>query len=169
MENVKRNISVRLSTSDKKKMKEISNRLGVKESEIFRYAVKDMLTKLMPLSDEKLTGSDLIPAWLECGRDLLNYFHIDIDQLNNIFNGNAEDDDKRIDLADLDLMVLSSLNQKYVVKKLSEICKSNVDPVDVNDVLKRYLYEKYIVGDISSSHTVNISSGKTKPSVMVTN
>lgn len=156
MEQIKRNISVRLSTSDKKKMKEISTRLCVKESELFRYAIKNMLTKLMPLSDEKLKGADLIPAWLECGGDLLNYFHMDVEQLDKIFNKNNCED--CVDLDDLDLMILSSLNKKYVVKKLSEICQENIDPADVDKVLQKYLYNKYVVGAEHSSVEVGLAA-----------
>ncbi len=167
MEQTKRNISVRLSNSDIKKMKEISGRLRVKESELFRYAIKNMLTKLMPLNDEKLRGADLIPAWLECGEELLNYFHIDTEQLNKIFNQNISGDEQRVDMEDLDLMVLSSLNQKYVVKKLAEICGMPVDPVDVQKILRTYLYEKYVLGNACTCADVTLSvPGSSNPAVV---
>lgn len=146
MEQRKRNISVRLSTSDIRKIKDISARLGVKESELFRFAVKNMLTKLMPLNDDDLKGADLIPTWLECGDDLLAYFDIDADQLDEIINNNAQQEETRVEFSDLDLMVLSSLNRNYVVKKLSDVCGMQVDPANVKDILRAYLHDKYVLG-----------------------
>lgn len=146
MEQRKRNISVRLSASDIRKVKDISHRLGVKESELFRFAIKNMLTKLMPLSDESLKGADLIPTWVECGNDLLTYFDIDVDRLDEIFNESAEGSFEKIDEVDLDLMILSNLNQHYAVKKLSELCRTQIDPSDVIEVFREYLYKKYVLG-----------------------
>lgn len=145
MNKKKRNISVRLSESDICKIKDIAHRFGVKESELFRYAVKSMLTKLMPFNDGNLRGADLIPVWLECGEELLTYFHIDSDQLDTIFNDDLEESQREIESSDLDLMILSNLNEKFIVKRLSELCGTNLDHSEVRDVLKKYLYEKYIL------------------------
>lgn len=146
MEQRKRNISVRLSSSDIKKVKEISQRLGVKESELFRFSIKSMLTKLMPLSDHALAGADLIPTWLACGNDLLTYFDIDVDKLDEIFNATDKESQEKVDELDLDLMVLAHLNQHYAVKKLSDICGSQIEPANVNRMLHEYLYGKYVLG-----------------------
>lgn len=146
MSKKKRNISVRLSESDIRKIKDISDRFGVKESELFRYGVKCMLTKLMPFNDPNLRGADLIPAWLECGPELLNYFYIDSDQLGTIFNNDIKEDDTEIDASDLDLMVLSNLNEKFVVKRLSDICGIPLECSDVQTVLHKYLHDKYVRG-----------------------
>lgn len=143
-------------------------RLGVKESELFRYAVKNMLTKLMPLSDDQLNGSDLMPAWLECGHDLLNYFHIDVEQLNDIFNKNICANDERVDMTDLDLMILSVLNRNYVIKKLSAICQTNIKPSEVDEALNNYLYEKYVSNEMKTSRPVDFSLKKINPSLITT-
>lgn len=169
MGNKKRNISVRLSESDIKKIKDIADRFGIKESELFRYGVKCMLTKLMPFNDPELRGADLIPAWLESGQELLSYFYIDADQLENIFNNNIGSLDKKIDRSDLDLMVLSNLNERFVIKRLSEICGVTLEQSDVKNVLKKYLHDKYIRGtscdcstDLDWNTLINTSRAQSK-------
>lgn len=145
MENKKRNVSVRLSESDIKKIKDISNRLGVKESELFRYSIKNMLTKLITLSDVSVRGADLIPTWLECGRDLLAHFDIDVDRLDTIFNSGQEGAKRKVDEEDLDLMILSYFNENYAVKKLSEVTGMSISAAEVPAVLRKYLFEKYVL------------------------
>ncbi|MGH1471304.1 MAG: hypothetical protein ACRBCS_08930 [Cellvibrionaceae bacterium] len=143
----KRNVSVRLSESDIKKMKGIADRFGVKESELFRYAVKSVLTKLMPFNDKNLRGADLVPAWLESGQDILTYFPMDAEQIENIFNFDINEKEKKIEQGDIDLIVLSNLNEKFVVKRLSEICDMNIGHSDVQRVLHKYIYDKYVIND----------------------
>ena len=145
MDRKKRNVSIRLSESDIRKTKEVSNRLGVKDSELFRFAIKSTLRKLTPLNDAELQGADLIPAWLVWGEELLEYFDLNSEQLNEIFNNDAPHG-KTIDAADIDLMLLSRLSGSYVVKRLSEICGTQVEPSQANQVMKNYLYDKYVLG-----------------------
>ncbi len=162
MEQAKRNISVRLTASDIKKIKEISERIGVKYSDLFRFSVKNMLTRLMPLHDKDLRGADLIPALLECGQELMAYFDIDSEQLNRIVNSGVSDASKRVDSEDLDLMVLSYLNGNYGVKRLSEVSHSNVEAINVNEVLKSYLYDKYVI-DHTTYPSKSIAESEVEP------
>lgn len=143
MEYRKKNISVRLSESDIKRTKEASNRLGVKESELFRFGVKIMLRKLTPLNEGDLKGVDLIPAWLEWGDELAEYFDLDIEQLDLIFNHGVEES-QRVDASDFDLMMLSRLNGSYIVKKLSEKLGRKIEADQARQELKNYLFEKYV-------------------------
>lgn len=145
MEKKKRNVSIRLSESDIKKIKDISTRLGIKESELFRFAIKNMLAKLITLSDTSVRGADLIPTWLECGRDLLTHFDIDAGRLDKIFNLETRDGRGRVDAEDLDLMILSYFNENYAVKKLSELCGVSVTAAEVPAALRKYLFEKYVL------------------------
>lgn len=145
MEKKKRNVSIRLSESDIKKIKDISLRLGIKESELFRFAIKNMLAKLITLSDMSVKGADLIPTWLECGRDLLTHFDIDMGRLDRIFNQDVRVGRSRVDAEDLDLMILSYFNENYAVKKLSELCGISVSAAEVPAALRKYLFEKYVL------------------------
>jgi hypothetical protein len=140
----KKNVSFRLTSADLRKIKEISNRLGVKESDLYRFSVKNMLTKLMPLHDRDLRGADLIPALLECGEDLLRYFDLDAEQLDHIINDGIDDATRRVDTEDLDLLALAIVNGNYVINRLSELCREPVDLFRVNDALRQYLQEKYL-------------------------
>ena len=49
-----------------------------------------------------------------------------------------------------------------MVKKLSEICRSNINAADVDEVLKHYLYEKYVIGEVPNSHVAEIATSKTR-------
>jgi len=146
----KRNVSFRLTAADLRKIKEISTRLGVKESDLYRFSVKNMLTKLMPLHDKELRGADLIPALLECGEDLLRYFDLDSEQLNHIINDGIDDETRRVDAEDLDLLALAIVNGNYVINRLSELCKEPIEVFRVNDALRHYLYEKYLGAQMQS-------------------
>lgn len=145
MEYKKRNVSVRLSEPDIKKIKDISVRLGVKESELFRYSIKTMLAKLITLSDTSVRGADLIPTWLECGRDLMAHFDLDVGQLDKVFNRNAIGGTGCVESEDLDLIILSYFDENYAAKKLSELSEVSVNAVDVPASLRKYLFEKYVL------------------------
>lgn len=144
MDTKKKNVSVRLANTDIKRIKEISSRLGVKEADLFRFSVKSMLSKLMPLHDKSLRGSDLVPALMECGEELAGFFDLDSEELAQIINAGVDDQSRRVDDVDLDLLTLSSVSGQYVVLKLSELVKQPVEPLNASDTLKSYLQEKYL-------------------------
>ena len=52
MDAKKKNVSLRMSQSDIDKVKAVSDRLGVKETDVLRFAVKQMLQKLAPFQVE---------------------------------------------------------------------------------------------------------------------
>lgn len=141
-----KNISVRLAHSDIQRFKELSNRLGIRESDLLRFSIKNVLSKLVLLNDMSVRGADLIPIWLECGSFLMENFEIDSHKLNEIFNSNLLPNDQKIDAEDIELMAMSKLNPIYMIKKLSSICERPIDPQNANEALKKHLYEKYILG-----------------------
>lgn len=146
MENNMKNISVRLNFMDIQKIKELAVRLGIRESDLFRFSVKSMLEKLFRLNDKNVRGADLIPLWLECGDFLMDNFELDSTKLDEIFNQNLTEIDHRIDSDDIELMAMSKLNPIYMVKKLSALCDKQIDPKCANDIFRKYLYSKYILG-----------------------
>ncbi|MES2821967.1 MAG: hypothetical protein V4732_00095 [Pseudomonadota bacterium] len=145
MDNNMKNISVRLAFVDIQRIKELSTRLGVRESDLFRFSVKNILEKLVLLNDKNVKGADLIPIWLECGDFLMDHFDLDINKLNEIFNLNVTEPNQRIDMEDIELMAMSKLNPIYMIKKLSALCKKQIDPNRVNEIFREYLYSKYIL------------------------
>ncbi len=85
----KKAVSLRLHVADLKKVKKISERLGVRDSDVIRYAVKCLLVKLSPISDPAVRGRHLVPVFLEMGRDLTHGFDIDAARLHEILNEGA--------------------------------------------------------------------------------
>ncbi|MCG8315399.1 MAG: hypothetical protein MI976_19490 [Pseudomonadales bacterium] len=148
MSQKKQSVSVRLSESDVRKVKDISKRLGVKDSELFRFIVKNTLAKLLPFQNEGVKGIDLIPALVDCGGDLTRYLDIDTDALDEIVNAGVHEPHKKIDKADLDMLALASVGASYVSYKLSELKNQPVDEASLEDSLKEYLYGKYLGGDL---------------------
>lgn len=141
-----KNISVRLTFMDIQRIKELSTRLGIRESDLFRFSVKNILEKLVLLNDKNVKGADLIPIWLECGDFLMENFELDTAKLNEIFNANVVQPEQRIDMEDIELMAMSKLNPIYMIKKLTSICKRQIEPSSANDIFREYLYNKYIIG-----------------------
>lgn len=141
-----KNVSVRLSCSDIQRFKELSTRLGIRESDLLRFSIKHVLSKLVLLNDMNVRGADLIPIWLECGNLLMEHFDINAQKLNEIFNYNLSEHDQKIDLEDIELMAMSKLNPIYMVKKLSALCEKYIEPNEANAALQKYLYDKYILG-----------------------
>lgn len=144
MDQRKQSISVRVNDTDLRKIRSISKRLRIKESELYRFAIKNMLGRLMPLHDEALYGRDVLPALLECGEDLSRYFDLDAAVLDEIINGDSVSPEKRIEKKDLDLLAMSSIATDYVQLKLKELGKEHVENDDLWSDINSYLRKKYL-------------------------
>jgi len=147
MECRKQNVSVRMANSDLHRIKEISKRLGVKESDLFRFCVKSVLSKLMPLQDESIKGSDLMPVFIDIGDDLARFFELDAARLEKIINGDLLEIDKKVPRDDIDLLALASISERYVVVKLSEMSKRPVSGQTAFEALREYFKSKYGASD----------------------
>jgi hypothetical protein len=157
----KRAISIRMSAADLEKIKKLAARLGTRDSDIVRFAVKSLLTRLAPLCDAETHGRSLVPVFVEAGSELLRYFELDASRLNSIVNDSAGDD-LRVDYEDVQLLALSGLPPPYLRLKLShlngagnghdeqasgEAARTDERPDQVAQSLRRYLYEKYLFGE----------------------
>jgi hypothetical protein len=107
MNSRKRAVSLRLSTVDLKKIKRVSERLHVRESEFIRFAIKQMLARLSPLSDPSVRGRDLMPLFLEPGSDLVRHFDLDVERLAAIVNEGAEGTPAEVSANDLHMLAMS--------------------------------------------------------------
>ena len=143
-EDKKQNVSVRLNSTDITKIKDIAKRLHVRESDVIRFAIKATLVKLMPLHDESVNGSDLIPAFIECGAELTNYFELDANRLEDILNCGVTDPVKKVDCADIELLAMAGIKENYIYLKLKELASRQSSPMGPSALLKQHLYEKYI-------------------------
>ena len=144
LEDKKKNISVRLNASDLQKIRDIARRLRVRDSDVFRFAIKAMLSKLIPLHDCSVQGSDLMPAFIECGTELTKYFDLDSDRLELIINNNLEDADKRVDTEDIELLAMSGVKENYIYLMLNELASRQSSPIGPSSLLRQHLYDKYV-------------------------
>ena len=141
----KKNISVRLGVADLRRVKEIALRLDVKESEIFRYAVKALSTRLMPLLNRQLSGVAMLVALLESGEEMLRYFEFDAQQLDRLINASIAEGQLQVETEDIELLVIAGINREYLATQLSEILNTSVEGQLAFEALRQYLFRKYQV------------------------
>lgn len=141
----KKNISVRLGIGDLRRIKEIALRLEVKESDIFRFAVKSLSSRLMPMINRQLKGVPMLVALLESGEELLRYFEFDAYHLDKLINGEAEgeEEDKAVAEEDIELLAIGIVNADYIADQMSSRLGVNVDPAVAFDSMHEYLMNKY--------------------------
>src|ERR1700723_4437923 len=82
--------SIRLGESDIRNIKRIAQRLGVRDSDIIRFAIKSTLSRIAPLCDAAIRGRNLVPVLVESGDELIRYFELDAFRLDTIINDNAK-------------------------------------------------------------------------------
>ena len=144
--NNKKNISVRLLESDLRRIKEVSSKLGVKDSDFFRYAVKVTLGNLMPLMRRDIQGAEFLLALLDGGDNLLRHFEFDSHMLERIVNDGVAVEDK-VSMMDVELVCIASVNERYMVSQLKS-SGENLGEGDPIDMLKKYLSDKYMSGNL---------------------
>jgi len=168
----KQAISVRVGEADLHNLRRLAKRLGVRDSDVIRVAIKTLLTKWAPLHDNSVRGRSLVPVFLENGNELFRHFDLDTPKLDSIINEgvNAE---LRVELEDIQLLSMSGIQRSYLRWRLEQVgshshghtnANGNSSPVngarsssDVNShnnhssdgaqveqSLRQYLYEKYV-------------------------
>lgn len=101
-------ISLRLSDADIRRIKAVSGRLGVRESDLLRFAIRTLLNQLAPLADPAVRGRELVPMLLEHGGEIVREFGLDTHDLAALVNEGAAGEDQ-VSRADLSaLMLLAS-------------------------------------------------------------
>ena len=139
----KQAISIRLGESDVRNVKRIAKRLGVRDSDIIRYAIKSMLGRIAPLCNEAISGRNLVPVLVESGDELVRYFELDAYRLESIINAHA-DDDLRMDRDDIALLAMSGLRDQYLVMRMNDANGTLADSAAPVQSLRNYLYGKYV-------------------------
>jgi len=158
----KQAISIRLGGSDLRNLKQIAKRLGVRDSDIIRFAIKSMLGRIAPLADEGIAGRDLVPVLVESGDELIRYFELDAFRLEVIINEHAADA-ARVDRYDIGLLAMSGLREQYLMMRMNGAAGSSGESVDHGRSLRNYLYEKYIFrsADARTAETVALTEVRT--------
>lgn len=158
MDSRKQAVSIRMHAADIRNVKKLAKRLGVRDSDIIRFAVKVMLGKLAPLYDPRVTGRSLVPVFVESGTDIFRHFELDAARLDSIINEGA-DEGSRVDQDDVNLIAMSGIQRSYAKLRLSSIgngtSRSSESSKDnqLDDDLRRYLYEKYVYQHNDESHS----------------
>jgi hypothetical protein len=114
-----------MNGSDIRKVKKLAARLGVHDSDIVRFAVKTMLSRLEPLHDSDARGRSLLPVFVESGTDIVRFFDLDAGRLDLIINDGVEPG-RRIDRDDIALIALHAMQPPYAAIRLSEIRSGGV-------------------------------------------
>lgn len=139
----KQAVSIRLGESDLRNIKQIARRLGVRDSDIIRFAIKSMLQRISPLCDDAITGRSLVPVLVESGDELIRHFEVDAYRLERIINERAEEND-RVDREDIALLAMSGLREQYLLLRLNVNNGAPFDPGARGHSLRAYLYDKYV-------------------------
>jgi hypothetical protein len=98
-------ISLRLSDADIRRIKAVSGRLGVRESDLLRFAIRTLLNQLSPLADPAVRGRELVPMLLEHGAEIVREFGLDHHALAALVNEGVVGDDL-VSRADLTALML---------------------------------------------------------------
>jgi hypothetical protein len=158
----KRAVSIRLTGGDLGKVKRLAARLKVRESDIIRFAVKSMLARLAPMHDPQVQGRNLLPIFVESGDELMRYFDLDVQRIQNMINEGASED-AVVEYEDIQLIAMNVSRRPLVRYKLAELnringaeaptgavrgssIKDGTDPEYARvTALQKYLYEKYLI------------------------
>jgi len=145
----KQAISLRLGDGDIRRIKQLADRLGARESDVVRFAIKMMLHRMLPLCDSTVRGRQLVPVLAEVGPEAVRHFDLDADRLEEIVNAHASAD-QRMDLDDITLLTVVSAQESYARISLRAMLPVSNPPTsgdrrDVSPVnaMRRHLYDKY--------------------------
>jgi hypothetical protein len=140
----KKGVSVRMSNSDQEKVKQIADRLCVRHSDIVRYAVKSMLQRLGPLTDEACSNTEVLPVFIEHGADLIRAFDLCPDKLDKIINDRRGGSSVKVSKKDLELLAVSSCADSYRRMLIDEAVEPDDETRDITKLIRDYLYSKYL-------------------------
>lgn len=135
-----------MNNADIRKVKKLAGRLGTRDSDIIRFAVKTMLAKLAPLYDGEVRGRNLVPVFVESGAELVRFFELDAARLESIINDGA-DLSRSVSRDDIALMAMRGAAEPYAVLKLNELYSGEPGGASGEsslDLLRHYLYDKYV-------------------------
>lgn len=150
----KKAVSIRINVSDVRKLKRLAQRLGVRDSDVVRFALKSMLTRFVPLTDPEVRGRNLVPVFVESGAELLRYFDLDAARLEAIINDSIGNE-RRVDRDDIALLALTGTQDPYAAIKLGELNHKDGAMLrngELTSSLRRYLYDKYVYRKTESPH-----------------
>jgi hypothetical protein len=138
----KQAVSIRLGPGDIRKVKRLAERLGVRDSDVIRFALKWMLNRVAPLCDPQIKGRSLVPVFVENGTELIRGFELDAFRLEAIINEGAPAD-RQVTHDDVALLALAGSQQSYALLRLRQPAPAEATTASV-EALRQYLYDKYV-------------------------
>ena len=144
----KQAVSLRVSTADLRKIKKLAQRLGARDSDVIRFALKTMFARLAPLCDHSVHGRALLPVFIEAGSDLFHHFDLDTARLEEIVNDGVSKA-QEVESDDLELIAMAGIQQTYAELRLKKITPAlaNERLGNKEDALggrlRGYIYSKY--------------------------
>jgi hypothetical protein len=154
----KQAVSIRLGESDIRNIKRIAKRLGVRDSDIIRFAIKTMLARIAPLCDQAIRGRNLVPVLVESGDELIRYFELDAFRLEAIINDQV-DEGRQVDRDDIALLAMSGLREEYLVMRLKD-GETPESETDKARSLRGYLYGKYVYRSLEAHRPGELHVGR---------
>jgi len=139
----KQAVSIRLGEGDIRNIKRVAKRLGVRDSDIIRFAIKSTLNRISPMCDPAIRGRNLVPVLVESGDELIRFFELDAFRLESIINDQV-DEGRQVDRDDIALLAMSGLREEYLAMRLKDGDPSADDPALRARSLRGYLYDKYV-------------------------
>jgi hypothetical protein len=139
----KQAVSIRLGESDIRNIKRMAKRLGVRDSDVIRFAIKSTLSRIAPLGDQAIRGRNLVPVLVESGDELIRHFELDAFRLESIINDHVEET-RKVDRDDIALLAMSGLREEYLLMRLNDGERVSVESTVPERSLRHYLYEKYV-------------------------
>ena len=136
-------VSLRLNNADRFAACSIAERLSVRESELYRFAVCHFISRLHKLNNASFNGSDLLPLFLEFREELKTHLGLKKHQLFDILNGKNTPSDKFVAMVDIELLLLPRHRVRQRLTQSSTVATQR----DSTDAwLEDYLRKKYRFG-----------------------
>ncbi len=154
----KKIVSMRLNNNDRNAIQAIASRLFVREAELYRFAVNNLLNRMHHLHDLDCTGSDLLPLFIEFREELNQNLGLKKLQLFKVINNGNAHPDKFVSMTDIELLLLPQhqVRQRLLQTKAALIYKQN----DINAWLKSYFVAKYGLVKVIEEEDVEITEGE---------
>jgi hypothetical protein len=159
MEGRKQAVSLRLNSADLRNVRKLAKRLGVRNSDVIRFALKSCIARLEPLLESEARGRTLVPVFVEAGADMARYLDLDATRIDSIINEGVGEGGNRVERADIHLLAGIGAPQSYARLRLvnvgngrpvtawaTELDSAAEDQVQMQS-LRKYLYEKYVYED----------------------
>lgn len=137
---------MRLGDPDLRRVKALARRLRVRESDVYRYALRTVLTQLAGLCDERLTGRELMPVFAALGHELVAHFAMDAHQLDGIINAGVRHSEQEVPWEDIELLALLALPEGHLATTLRRLRgRSTPEPGGPRAQIRKHLLERYPV------------------------